>query len=357
MRNRIAIVCNSKNPDLVEYFKCKIEALKQSNLKDDFIIFKNKEINICDKNIYNSSYTESSFFDKKVPIDFIKSFYLIFILLFNKVGVIHFTTAHISNIFLSILLKPFRIKQIFTIHDLVPHPGRKAIFINIYNEFVINILSDEIISFSKNEIKKQKNKEKFKYFTLSGFKQYVNEPKIGQKIILFFGRIEKYKGLDNLLDLIKKANKINLDYKFIIAGKGNIENINEFEEYRNVEIINRFINDDEVEKLFQKATFTILPYDSATQSGVTILSYAYATPIIAYDVGSLKEYIENNSNGFVVNYKDNNKIIDILRQIDKKAIKLLSNNIIREFKINFSEEACKLKYKRFYLEKMESKND
>lgn len=348
MKNKIAIVCNSTNPDLIEYFKCKISTLETNDLNDSFIALKNKKIELNCSGKYNSSFTNSAFFDKKVPLDFFVSFYMFFVVIANKVKVIHFTTAHISNLFLSLLLKPFEIKQIFTIHDLVPHPGKKAMFINIYNKFVINILSDEIISFSKSEIEKQTKKEKFKYFTLSGFDQYIINPKVGEKTILFFGRIEHYKGLSNLLDLIVKANKANLDYKFIIAGKGNIENIEEFQKFDNVEILNRFINDDEVVGLFEEATFTILPYDTATQSGVSILSYAYATPVMAYDVGALGEYILNGENGFVVKHRDNDAVLTILQNTSDEQILEMSQKSIDSFQKNYSKDACRKIYLTYY---------
>jgi glycosyltransferase involved in cell wall biosynthesis len=353
MRNKIAIVCNSTNSDLVEYFRCKVSALNKSEFKNNFIALKNQKIDLDDDiRAYNSSFTSSAFFDKKVPLDFLVSFYMFFVVLTNKVKVVHFTTAHISNLFLSILLKPFRIKQIFTIHDISPHPGKKAIFINIYNKVVINFLSDEIISFSKSEINKQNKKNKFKYFVLSGFSQYINKPKTGEKTILFFGRIEKYKGLNNLLDLIVKVNKANLGYKFIIAGKGKIKNIEEFQKFNNVEILNRFITDDEVMGLFEKATFTILPYDSATQSGVIVLSFAHATPVIAYGVGSLNEYIINEKNGFVVGYRDNDSIVNILKKLSDKDIIKLSQNCISTFLSNFSKNACKEMYLDYYRKKL-----
>ena len=352
--SKIAIVCNSTNSDLVEYFKCKINSLNDSLYKDSLIILKNRDIQLPNKSkIYNSSYTKSAFFDKNVPLDFLKSFYLFYRCLVDGVGAIHFTTAHISNIFLSILLKPFRIKQIFTIHDLHPHPGKKAMFIKIYNNFVINFLSDEIISFSNIEIAKQEKQNKFIYMDLSGFTQFIQKPKIGDKTVLFFGRIESYKGLNNLLDIVKKANELKLEYKFIIAGKGNIENIREFKKHDNVEIINRYIKDSEVQSFFEKATFTILPYDSATQSGVTILSYAYATPVIAYDVGSLKEYTKNDYNGYIVNYKDNDVIMEILSNISNDEIKKMSSNIIEEFNTKYSKKACMIQYLNYYKKLME----
>lgn len=340
---KIAIVCNSTNPDLVQYFKCKIDSIEESKL----LILKNSKINL-EKESINSSFMDSAFFDKKVIIDFIHSFYLFFLLLKHRVKVIHFTTAHVSNLFLSLLLKPFSIKQIFTIHDLVPHPGRKSYFIDIYNRVILNFLSDEIISFSKKEIEKQEKKDKFKYMPLSGFPQYITKPKVGNKTILFFGRIESYKGLNNLIDLIHKSNELKTGYNFIIAGKGEIKNLTELLKIKNLRIINRFIDDTELFELFNESTFTILPYDSATQSGVSILSFSYATPVLAYNVGSLSEYIDNHKNGVIVEHRDNNKLLHILNSYDENEIFKMSNLSIEKFVKSFSKEACIEQYKNYY---------
>jgi glycosyltransferase involved in cell wall biosynthesis len=289
-----------------------------------------------------------AFLDKFVLLDFFLSFYLLFIALSNRVKAVHFTTAHISNLFLSTLLKPFPIKQIFTIHDLSPHPDGKSKFIEMYNNVVIKFLADEVISFSKYEINKQLYKQKFYYFPLTGFEQKVNTPKSGQRTLLFFGRMEPYKGFNYLLNLVKLADKQSLDYKFILAGKGNIPNIDEFEKFENVEIINRFIDDSELYDLFNRASFSILPYDSATQSGVILLSYAYATPVIAYDVGALKEYIDEGKNGFCVKKGNNTKIIEFLISLTDQDILKLSQNTIEIFEEKYSTQNCKKLYSEYY---------
>lgn len=355
--NKIAIVCNSTNSDLVEYFLTKVNAVQNDAfLRNKYIALKNVKIKLSnDYKFYNSSIMEKAFLDKYVIFDFFKSFYLLFVILFNKVNIVHFTTAHVSNIFLSILIKPFKIKQIFTLHDLVPHPGKKSIFIKLYNNFVIRYLSDEIISFSKSEIEKNVYKNKFKFMHLSGFKINVSTPKIGNKNILFIGRMETYKGFKNLESIIKLSNENNTGYSFTIAGKGTIPNLDELTKLSNVEIINRFIENDEMYDLFEKATFTLLPYDSATQSGVTLLSYSYATPVIAYEVGSLCEYIENSLNGFTIKYKNDESIINILKNLDDDDIKKLSICAIDRFDKFFSEKACRLLYLDYYKEKIGEK--
>jgi len=350
-KSKIVIVCNSTNPDLVNYFKCQIKAIINLNLNHNMIALINYKIKLP-KNCqyFYSSFTKKAFLDRYFWLDLIKNFIIFIILLKNNIKLIHFTTAHLSNLFLGVLLRPFKIKQIYTIHDLEPHPGIKSFFINLYNKFVIYFLADEVITFSYKYIntQPQKQKNKFKFFILSGFPQRFSKPKYGNKTILFFGRIEPYKGLDNLFNLIKISNKENINYTFLIAGKGKIKDIKKFLEFKNVKIINKFISDNEMEYLFKEATFTILPYNQATQSGVIILSYSFATPVIAYNVGALYEYIENNRTGLLVDYKDNYSIIDFLKKVKKEEILEMSENIIKIFQYRYSEENCVKQYLNYY---------
>ena len=91
-----------------------------------------------------------------------------------------------------------------------------------------------------------------------------------------------------------------------------------------------------------------MPYDSATQSGVTILSYAYATPVIAYDIGSLSEYIKHERNGFIVNYQDNSSIIGLLAQVTNEEILKMSQECIDIFRNLYSKNACQKQYHAYY---------
>ena len=351
----IAIVCMSRNPDLVEYFKCKLSSFQGSEFNNDLIALKNSSISVNKSiTVVNSSYMKSAFFDARVLIDIFILPYITLTIFLKKVKVIHFTTAHISNLFLSILLKPFNIYQIFTIHDLTPHPGKKSYLIRLYNKLVIKYLSNEVISFSKKEISNTENPEKFKHFELSGFPQYIKQPKAGCKTILFFGRIDLYKGMGNLYNIINMSNRAQTGFKFIIAGKGIIENYDKLSRLDNVDIMNRFIKGDEIEGLFEKASFTILPYDSATQSGVSILSYAHATPVISYDVGSLGEYLVDGLNGYLINHQDNEKIIDLLKKANDSNILEMSKHSINEFNLKYSYDACKNAYYKYYLGKLDS---
>ena len=126
--------------------------------------------------------------------------------------------------------------------------------------------------------------------------------KPGKKNILFFGLIRKYKGLDILLEAFRKLPD---DYQLIIAG----EPYGSFEPYQ--EIIDslpgkdrifkelKYIKDSEVSDYFSASDLAVLPYRSATQSGISSVSYHFEVPMVVTDVGGLKETIGDRGTGLV----------------------------------------------------------
>lgn len=126
--------------------------------------------------------------------------------------------------------------------------------------------------------------------------------KPGKKNILFFGLIRTYKGLDILL---KAFGKLDDSYQLIIAG----EPYGSFEKYQqiidslpNKDSVNmnlKYIKDSEVKDYFSAADLAVLPYRSATQSGISSISYHFDVPMIVTDVGGLKETIGDRGTGIV----------------------------------------------------------
>ena len=124
---------------------------------------------------------------------------------------------------------------------------------------------------------------------------------------LFFGLIRDYKGLDLLFKAwgaMKRAGK-TVGRKLIVAG----EFYTSPEPYRKLmeeegiadEVIlhDRFIPDSMVGDYFSAADFVVLPYRSATQSGVTQIAYQFSTPMIVTDVGGLKEIVPDGKVGYL----------------------------------------------------------
>jgi len=123
-----------------------------------------------------------------------------------------------------------------------------------------------------------------------------------KKTLLFFGFIRDYKGLDLL---IKSLDFLSEDYQLIIAGEsyGSFvkyqELINESPLKNNINVFEQYINDDMVSLLFSAADVLVLPYKSATQSGVVAMAYQLETPVIATDVGALGKTVRDAQTGLV----------------------------------------------------------
>ena len=125
----------------------------------------------------------------------------------------------------------------------------------------------------------------------------------GKKNILFFGLIREYKGLDIL---IKAFEMLPTDeYQLIIAGEpyGSFDKyqklIDRLPQEKKVHMSLKYIKDSEVKDYFSAADVAVLPYRSATQSGISSVAYHFEVPMIVTDVGGLKETIGDRGTGLV----------------------------------------------------------
>lgn len=135
-----------------------------------------------------------------------------------------------------------------------------------------------------------------------------------EKTILFFGNIGPYKGLDHLVAAFQTMNAQSGEYRLVIAGKhrtGAEQYVNKLREataqdLKRGRIIQRIehIPDSEVERYFKAADVLVLPYTSASQSGVLFLGRSFGLPVVATDVGSLREDIIENETGFLCRPSD-----------------------------------------------------
>ncbi len=124
--------------------------------------------------------------------------------------------------------------------------------------------------------------------------------------LLFFGLIKKYKGLDVLLKALKQASVVHPGLKLIIAGEvyGRADKyqklIRELGLEQCVEAHFRYITDREIAGFFLRSQVCVLPYKTATQSGVIATAYSFGVPVIASDVGGLGESVVNDVTGLLV---------------------------------------------------------
>jgi len=129
---------------------------------------------------------------------------------------------------------------------------------------------------------------------------------IQEKVILFFGFIRQYKGLDLLLnamasEAIKEAKiKLMVVGEFYEDAQPYYDMIASLGISDRVILHNEFVADAEVKNYVCAADFIIQPYRNATQSGVTPLAYHFEKPMLVTNVGALPDTVPDGKVGVVV---------------------------------------------------------
>ncbi len=206
-----------------------------------------------------------------------------------------------------------RTTKIALIHNLIPHEKRffdsffNRLFLSQYDGFVV--LSDAV---KKDVLTVKKNAKciVLKHPPYGQFGEKINkleaQKKLGldktKKTLLFFGLIRDYKGLDVLL---KAFSLLESDYQLLIAGEvyGSEKKYTDLidgSKNKNILFKNDFIPDEEVVDYFSAADLCVLPYKSATQSGIKAIADSFRVPVLTTKVGGLAEEILDCQNGFII---------------------------------------------------------
>lgn len=123
-------------------------------------------------------------------------------------------------------------------------------------------------------------------------------PAADPPVVLFFGRITRYKGLEILLQAVQG---IQQPYRLVIAGEGDLRPYQPLlDNLERVEVHNNWIPEEQVGELFARAALVVLPYTSATQSGVLAIAASHGLPVIATRSGGLPEQIQHEVTGLLV---------------------------------------------------------
>ena len=218
-------------------------------------------------------------------------------------NIVYFESVHIWNLFL-ILILGNKFTYYSTIHDVVPHDGSKAVFycqklLCKFSDYVViksDCFADQAVSLYGIEESKIK--------IIEVWRDYPERiPKRNKGKCLFFGRLRRYKGLETMAEIIRRLP----DVEFEIVGQPDEDASRLLDSLKflpNVEIEGREVDNGEMEDAFRSASWVLLPYSSASQSGVIIDAYRYSTPVIGYNVGAIAGQISNEHSGFLIDCND-----------------------------------------------------
>ena len=209
-------------------------------------------------------------------------------------------------------------KRLSVLHNIIPHEKRffdsfaNKRFLKHSDGFVV--LSDTVLK----DLLSLKPEAKYIRIDHPVYNQFGEKEPVDQarktlqlppdkKYLLFFGFIRDYKGLDLLL---KAMIDLPEDFHLIVAG----EVYGTFDKYQKIiddeklteriHLFNKYISDNEVAQFFSASDVCVLPYKGATQSGITAIANHFDVPIIATDVGGLKETIRHGETGLIVETPD-----------------------------------------------------
>jgi len=246
------------------------------------------------------------------------------------------------NVFFSKSFKKDCLK-IAIIHNLIPHEKRffdtffNRIFVKSYDGFIV--LSESV----KKDLLAIDPSAKhclLKHPSYNQFGEKIARKEAAaalgldptKKILLFFGLIRNYKGLDLLLQAFSNLNK---EFILLIAGEVygdeiNYTNLISKSKNNNIHFVNQFIEEQDVKLYFSVADLCVLPYKSATQSGIQALANSFCLPVLISNVGGLAEDIVDEKNGFILN------------DINPLAIQNKIEEIFNENKLTQVEENLKL---------------
>jgi glycosyltransferase involved in cell wall biosynthesis len=138
---------------------------------------------------------------------------------------------------------------------------------------------------------------------------------------LFFGRVQRYKGLQYFLEAGEILQRRGHAMRLIVAGTGA-----DLARHREriaaspwVELIDRHIAPAEVAPLFRRASVVVLPYTDATQSGVAAMAFAHGRPVISTRVGDLPEVVIEGRTGRLVAPCNGQELADAMEQLLRDA--------------------------------------
>ncbi|MFA5011505.1 MAG: glycosyltransferase [Ignavibacteria bacterium] len=139
-------------------------------------------------------------------------------------------------------------------------------------------------------------------------------------VLLFFGYVRKYKGLNVLIDAYPGILEINPNARLLIVGEFYDSSDKYYQQIEtlgikdHVKVVQKFVPNEDVGRYYSVADIVILPYLSGTQSGVLNIAYGFGKPVIVTNVGGLAEDVIDNNTGYIIEPNSPSEIVNSVRK-------------------------------------------
>jgi glycosyltransferase involved in cell wall biosynthesis len=235
----------------------------------------------------------------------------------QKPDVVHVTGPHLWNIFVLRALRKAGIPTIHSLHDLDPHPGSAyGPLLHLWNRAVLRNATHILVHgqcYRQRLLDRHIAPDSVTYIPLlhlflgGAWTEQLDRLADGvayDPYVLFFGRIESYKGVADLLAAwVRLSEALRTQVHLILAGPGKLEALWKDPLPAGIEVRNHLIQDEEALTLFQGCALLVLPYIGATQSALIPSAYFFHKAVLTTSSGALHEYVEPGITGWVVEPK------------------------------------------------------
>lgn len=221
-------------------------------------------------------------------------------------------------------------KILFVCHNVFPHERfpmdsmLTKITLRQGNCYIVQSKMDaeDLQTIIKNPIFRQTVLPTFNAFKIENMSKMEARGRLGirmdEKVLLFFGFVREYKGLRFLIqampEIVRRLNQIRL---LIVGDFSNEDSKKQYEDIivwtgvkEHITVHDGYIPDKEVEKFFAASDLVVLPYISATQSGIVQIAYDFEKPIVATNVGGLPDVVNDGRTGYIVKSESADAIVD-----------------------------------------------
>jgi glycosyltransferase involved in cell wall biosynthesis len=271
----------------------------------------------------------------------------------------------------------FGLRIVFTAHNVLPHEEReqKAFFMKPALK-IIYACCDKIIvhsQYSRNKLLElfKINPGKIAVIAHGNYlflrtremskQQACQELGIAadKKVILHFGSLRHYKGIDILLGAFRKIRDLRSDVLLLLAGKPMYVALGYFEELirksrmtNDVILKAEYVALDKIQVYFYASDIVVFPYKEIDTSGSLQAAYAFSKPVIATNTGSMAEVIEDGKNGLLVNAEDPLALADAINKVlfNDALLEQMGNYSFRLAKEKFAWEAIAARTVHLYSE-------
>jgi glycosyltransferase involved in cell wall biosynthesis len=285
-------------------------------------------------------------FQKLIFLDLFKAYFFSRRINQNKYDVIHI--IHSSKrfwVFLILFLDKKKVVQ--TLHEVTSHEAETdfltRLMLRSLTKYSIPVIFHSYVSKQRfldfREVVNPRAKDqKLTVIRFGLFETYhlshVKKSSVYNKAvkILNFGRIVPYKGIEILVDAVKIL-QTKYPIHLTIAGSGKA--YFDFDEINHYTFINRTISNDELVGLIQECDMVVLPYTSASQSGIPMTVFCFNKPIIASNIEGFREVIEHQKTGLLVKDLNSHGLAETIEQL------ILEDGLMESMAENIS-----LKYKK-----------